>query len=91
MLTDRRSDWPVWLAARIGVHPQCVWTAIGDLPDRQRQIFTGYHFGDRSFEDLSREVGMGTTAVEKVHTRTCLDVAYVSALYNEIRRLDDPT
>jgi len=88
MLSDRRSDWPVWLATRMNIHPQCVWVAIGDLPDRQRQIFTGYHFGNRSLYDLSREVGMGKKSVEVLLTRTCLEVAHVSALYDEIRRLE---
>ncbi len=90
MLTDRRSDWPVWLATRMDVHPQCVWSAIKDLPDTQRQIFTGYHFGNRSFDDISRELGMGKTSVELIHTQTCLEVAHTSVLYNEIRRFEHP-
>ena len=91
MLTDRRSDWPVWLATRMDIHPRCVWAAIGDLPDRERQVFTGYHFGNRSFYELSREVGMGKASVETLYNRTCLEVARISAVYDEVRRLEHLT
>jgi RNA polymerase sigma factor for flagellar operon FliA len=69
--TDREEDNPYHQALRSEMNG-LLESAIGELPDRERQVLALYHFEELTMKEVGEVLGIGESRVSQIHTAALL-------------------